>query len=124
MNFYCSVILICLSALIALFAIIPTFGFGLGGLYVPGYAFKARGEQAKKYERYVLTKFALFLYTVATLVAAFGVCVHFVDNAAPDTVTGMIICMAVSVVILAAWGAYFYFGNYKDAVRKAKELSE
>ena len=80
----------------------------------------------------MLNKVALFLYSIATIFATIGVAVQFLDSKPVEIKSGIVItptiamvfCVVFSVLVLVAWGAYFYFGKFRTAVCKAKELSE
>ena len=70
-----AITLIIISGVIALVACVPALGFG--GRILPGYAFKARGDEAVKNERYALRTVASVLYTAAVFVCAAGVLAYF-----------------------------------------------
>ena len=111
-----AITLIIISGVIALVACVPALGFG--GRILPGYAFKARGDEAVKNERYTLRTVASVLYTAAVFVCAAGVLAYF------KNVVALCVLGGIFVVVVVFWVLYFRTGKFKAALKAAKELTE
>jgi len=108
--------LIISSAVFALIATVPALGFG--GKILPGYAFKAKGEEARKSELFVLRSVALLIYSFAIFLSAYGVVAYFYDT------TLLWILIGANLLVVAFWVWFFLSGKMKKAIKTAKELSE
>ena len=110
-----SVILLILSGLIAVAAIF--IGLGFGRKLIPGYRFRASGEEAVIWEKKFLFSVAAFVWSLAAIVALVGIVLYFAEWRV----------ILISSIFLAAvvcfWVIVFAKGEIRTAAKKAKELS-
>lgn len=110
--------LIITSAVVAAVAILPALG--IGGRLIPGYAFRARGEEARSHELFLLRRIAMMLYSLAVLLSGTGVIVYF-GKESPIAVA--VFCAAAALTV-AFWVFYVLSGRLQNAAKAAKELSK
>ncbi len=108
--------LIIIGGCLALLSVIPALG--IGSRLIPGYAFHAKGNEARSYEKALLTRISLIIMSVAIFVSAFGVASFFVDW---RVFTALGACL---LLVGGGWTYYICRGGLKRLAQKAKQLSE
>ncbi|MBQ9481446.1 MAG: hypothetical protein IJU84_04710 [Clostridia bacterium] len=117
-----AVVLLALSAVFAIGAALASLG--VGGRILPGYRFRARGAEAKKWERKLLSTVACFLWSVAVFLSAAGVAVFFLDLKTPLHILILCVLGGFFIIVTVLWAIFLSGGSVKDAAKKAKELSD